>query len=151
MKKVFRILVITVLAVWQLPQLVLGELIYWFHLVFLRSRFVYTGECYLHLGNSTEVEARYIHLNLKDKNSRNYTGFCMGFRIFVYQNSYNHDEVLKHEMGHSMQSIILGPLYLPVVGLHSLLISGVSGNLAAKSWLERWANYYKKYDIEIYH
>ena len=31
------------------------------------------------------------------------------------------DRILVHEYGHTIQSIILGPLYLPVIGLPSLL------------------------------
>lgn len=42
--------------------------------------------------------------------------------------------LLKHEYGHAVQSALLGPLYLPVVGLSSLAWSNVP---ALESWRER--------------
>ncbi len=39
--------------------------------------------------------------------------------------SEHRDFTLMHEYGHTLQSIILGPLFLPVVGLPSLLWAGL--------------------------
>jgi len=49
-------------------------------------------------------------------------GLSLGSYIFVCQ-SYG-EITLKHEQGHSVQSLLLGPLYLLVIGLPS-----ISGNI----------------------
>lgn len=46
----------------------------------------------------------------------------LGLFIFMFGGRYIGDEeTLKHEYGHSIQSKILGPLYLIVIGLPSLM------------------------------
>ncbi len=59
------------------------------------------------------------------------------------------EKVLKHEYGHTLQSLMLGPLFLPVIGAPSLVWAG-SKKLAAfrakrrisyySLYPERWAN-----------
>lgn len=44
-----------------------------------------------------------------------------GIGMFLFLQEGYDRELLLHEYGHSLQSIILGPLFLPVVGLPSLL------------------------------
>lgn len=57
--------------------------------------------------------------------------------------------LIMHEYGHSIQSLLLGPLYLPVVGLSSLIWCNVpyyerkrrKNHLSYYSfWTEKWAN-----------
>ncbi|MDE7360614.1 MAG: hypothetical protein K2N38_01635 [Oscillospiraceae bacterium] len=57
---------------------------------------------------------------------------------------------LRHEYGHTLQSIILGPLFLPVIGLPSLLWAGLPvfrryrgrrGVSYYSFYPERWANF----------
>lgn len=45
--------------------------------------------------------------------------FSLGEYIFI--TSYTTFDIIKHEYGHSKQSLILGPLYLIVIGIPSLL------------------------------
>lgn len=54
---------------------------------------------------------------------------------------------IKHEYGHTMQSRILGPLYLPTVGLCSITWAGLYGSVIKethngyyKFWTEKWAD-----------
>ncbi len=52
----------------------------------------------------------------------------LGIFIFITKSamySEHRDFTLMHEYGHTLQSIILGPLFLPVVGLPSLLWAGL--------------------------
>lgn len=57
-------------------------------------------------------------------------------------------DVTKHEaLGHGKQSRWLGPLYLPIVGLQSIIWAGLYGavipytkNGYYKFWTERWAD-----------
>ena len=68
-----------------------------------------------------------------------------------------------HEYGHYIQSQILGPLYLPSVGLYSLFQTGINSGLTVKyknqsgiprsrfAWTETWANrmsarYFKEHE-----
>lgn len=54
---------------------------------------------------------------------------------------------IKHEYGHTLQSRILGPLYLPTVGLCSITWAGLYGSVIKethngyyKFWTEKWAD-----------
>lgn len=69
---------------------------------------------------------------------------------FVFVPSYSSRELMVHEYGHTVQSLILGPLYVPVVVIPSLLWAGIP---ALHRWrrahhvsyyalpTERWANW----------
>lgn len=77
----------------------------------------------------------------------------LGMFIFLSENAMTDERrefTLMHEYGHTMQSIILGPLFLPVIGLPSLLWAGLpvfrkyrEKRSVSYYWLytERWANY----------
>ena len=44
----------------------------------------------------------------------------VGMFLFIGQGS-DRDQILIHEFGHSVQSLILGPLFLPIMGIPSFL------------------------------
>lgn len=48
-------------------------------------------------------------------------GISLGCFIFVSRYNASKEEVIRHELGHVIQSHILGPLYLIVIGLPSIL------------------------------
>lgn len=50
----------------------------------------------------------------------NFGGISLG-KYIIIENYMNSEYVIKHEYGHQIQSFILGPLYLLVIGLPSLL------------------------------
>lgn len=54
-------------------------------------------------------------------------------------------DVWQHERGHSIQSMILGPLYLPVIGIPSLLWAAWWNESRNRDYYsfytERWADY----------
>jgi hypothetical protein len=54
-----------------------------------------------------------------------------------------------HEYGHTNQNRILGPLYLPVIGIPSILSAGLGLNSSGHTsfWTETWAN---KWGIDAY-
>lgn len=76
----------------------------------------------------------------------------LGMFVFV---SKRHSERLRervtlHEFGHTLQSLILGPFYLPVIALPSVIWAGVpffgklrsSRNISYyRLYTERWANH----------
>ena len=52
----------------------------------------------------------------------------MSLGIFIFLGSCAEgpeDPLVVHEYGHTVQSVILGPLYLPLIGLPSLIWAGV--------------------------
>ena len=68
--------------------------------------------------------------------------------LFVFL-SKGREDVLPHEFGHSIQSLILGPLYLLVIGLPSIIWAGLPAceNIRRKRrisyydfYTECWAN-----------
>lgn len=73
-------------------------------------------------------------------------GITLGKYIFVYQKFSDISKVIQHESGHVKQSIILGPLYLIVIGLPSILWAGFIHKTFFKTksyywfYTESWAN-----------
>lgn len=75
-------------------------------------------------------------------------GISLGTYIIISEQSYRDKRARtkKHEYGHSRQSLYLGPLYLIVVGLPSILWAGFVYNLVRKSvsyyavYPENWAD-----------
>ena len=66
----------------------------------------------------------------------------LGEYIFVYHKLSNREEVIQHETGHVIQSRILGPLYLIVIGIYSGIwcLFGANEKGRYACWTERWAN-----------
>lgn len=123
MKKIFSYL-------WQLPQNLCG--------LFYRSISRNNRIAEVENNDSRGVDAK-VYLQ------RHSGGVTLGKYIFICQDYKNKDIVIKHECGHVKQSKILGPLYLIVIGLPSI-IWAVTYNyiLPNKSYYwfytEKWAN-----------
>ena len=66
-------------------------------------------------------------------------GVSLGNYIFIL-NSNDNDFAIKHELGHRIQSMILGPLYLLIVGLPSALFNVISSHSKKFS-----KNYYRRF------
>ena len=49
------------------------------------------------------------------------SGISLGNYIFLDSNGYYNYTTVRHEHGHQIQSLILGPLYLIVIGLPSII------------------------------
>ena len=45
----------------------------------------------------------------------------MGVGMFLFLGKNHSNPTLIHEFGHSVQSVILGPLFLPVMGIPSII------------------------------
>ena len=67
----------------------------------------------------------------------------MGELIFLYD-GYSDEELrkkdIKHEYGHSIQSVKLGWLYIMAIAIPSLLVTGIEPGIAKKCYFEKWAN-----------
>ena len=58
--------------------------------------------------------------------------------IYPIGKNMENDECIRHERGHQIQSFILGPLYLLIIGLPSII------------WCRCFENYRKTNDISYY-
>lgn len=73
------------------------------------------------------------------------TGVSLGLFVFVgHRRGHN---LIAHEIGHTVQSMLLGPMYLPLVGFSSVLwfwLHERCGWHSSQSyyvfWTERWAD-----------
>ena len=67
--------------------------------------------------------------------------------MFIFVSNLDWEETVKHEYGHTIQSMILGPLYLLVIGLPSVIWAGCFGKYRRKHnisyyslYTEAWAD-----------
>lgn len=113
------------LWIWQLPQNLVGLLF----LLFIQ------GEVKHKLGS-----IKFYYANTFPG------GITLGEYVIV---GTKKEKTVRHEFGHVKQSRILGPLYLPVIGLPSVIHAGINGiiNCCEKSpygyyhlYTEAWAN-----------
>lgn len=94
-----KLIVEILLWIWQAPQNIVGLV---FHLIYGRTT------------------ARYRGINVVV--SRRFPGgISLGDTIFVKRPYIEYRDTWNHEYGHTRQSLYLGPLYLFVVGIPSLL------------------------------
>ena len=86
---------------WGLPQTLIGAAVYLATIVCKRER--YHG-------------AVVTHWNRYDS---------LGMGMFLFLGKREDRQVLVHEYGHAVQSLILGPLFLPIMGFPSFLWAGL--------------------------
>lgn len=130
MKKFLNILKEIVLYIWQLPQNIVG-------LVFM-----------LFLQPTTKVDSEVKTIAIVYKSNRMSGGVSLGKYAFVSNLSSKSTETIKHEgIGHAKQSLYLGPFYLIVIGLPSLIWAGLYGGIIPytrngyyKFYTEKWAD-----------
>ena len=67
--------------------------------------------------------------------------------MFIFVTNINNENTIKHEYGHSIQSMILGPLYLFVIGIPSAVWAGCFEKYRRKHhksyysfFCEKWAD-----------
>ena len=129
LQKIWKVLKGTFFFIWGLPQNFVG------------------GIMYLALARKAKSKTRY-----KDsfvlQMDKNIGAVSLGMFIFLFSD-YGSDtkEITMHEYGHSIQSKILGPLYLLVIGLPSIIWAGLFEKYRTKHkisyysfFTEKWAN-----------
>lgn len=86
--------------IWEFPQCLLGLIL---------TKF-YMGEKVLSINNVDFY-----------KSTTMPSGISLGLYVIMnrYRYMYNAKQIVLHEYGHSKQSLYLGPLYLPIVGITS--------------------------------
>lgn len=103
------------LGVWELPQNLLGVAL----LAFTRRRII-----------ESRREAGRLFLRTRS------TGVSLGWFVFWCTD----ESIRRHEYGHTIQSRLLGPLYLPLVGLPSVLRA-----LYARAYRRRTGRWWPRY------
>lgn len=124
MKKILNILLQILLFLWQFPQEIIGLL---FFIVFcVCDRII----------DSSKYKTSHVYYIYKFPG-----GISLGRYVFI--NPFERELIL-HEWGHSIQSMILGPLYLIIIGIPSFIWNHIYRSSWKKSyywfWTERWAN-----------
>lgn len=124
---------------WCLPQSLLGSLTY------------LALKCFGYIEKTNHYKKVKL-VFIKPLFSKGWSGSSCGKFIFLnkrYLNAKNQKALrwlIQHEYGHTKQNFILGPLYLPIVGLSSgtlFLLSRISPKYRAKYhtlFPENWAN-----------
>lgn len=112
------------LFIWQFPQIILGLLL----------SFVF--KC------STTLDYKFTMVRVCPKFRG---GLSLGPIIFVrrYPNNQETWNTVKHEFGHSLQSRYLGPLYLIIIGLPSLIWAAIhTAKMGSyySFYTEKWAD-----------
>lgn len=112
--------------VWQLPQNILGLL-------------------YKYVTNVSNNVSDNKDYNVYFKTSRG--SVSLGKYIFVYVNTSNLSKTIQHEAGHYKQSLMLGPLYLIVIGIPSIVWATLHSYIPYfrkysyyQFYTEKWAN-----------
>ena len=137
MKKFLNTIKEIALWIWQLPQNIVGLVV----LAIMGHEKVLTAEN----GNKVYFSAHMpggISLGKYSIISKYYIRSYMTDKAILDLN------VTRHEaLGHGTQSRYLGPLYLPVVGLQSIIWAGLYGSVIPytangyyKFWTEKWAD-----------
>ena len=138
--KVLKIIFIDIpLWIWQLPQ----HIVAMFFFIFNWKKIKKANDCGI-----TYYKAKHVYN----------CGISLGNYIFLDSDSYKNyenfrdKETIKHEYGHSIQSKILGPLYVFFIGLPSLIgniVYRIKDKIHEKTdtyetYKQRSLNYYKQ-------
>ena len=128
MKKVWNVVKEVFLWIWQIPQNLVGLVFMLFLFPVERIREDTIAKVY--------------------KSHSMSGGISLGNYAFVSRSSSKDDKTIRHEgIGHPKQSLYLGPLYLVVIGLPSLIWAALYGSVVKstkngyyKFYTERWAD-----------
>ena len=123
----------SLLWLWQLPQNLCG--------IIYRSISIDNRICVIENDDSRSVGAKVYLQKAKG-------GVSLGKYIFINQDYTDKEIVIKHECGHVKQSKILGPLYLLVIGIPSILHAWLN-NYIGCCWKNGKYNYYHFYTEHI--
>jgi hypothetical protein len=122
------------LYIWQLPQNIIGGII----LLYCKL-FYGINEC-IYYDWTLGTETKYKYYVCKKFSG----GISLGNHIIV---SSDYWLTVKHEIGHQKQSMYLGPLYLFVIGIPSIIWAGLYGDIIKytkngyyKFYTEKWAD-----------
>lgn len=129
MKKIKQIL----LFIWQLPQNILGLILFWW---------------YKRISTKTKIDTykgvNYLFAD-KMKGSISLGNYIIMGYYHTYYINWEQNESINHEWGHTRQSRMLGPFYLPLIGYQSITHACFHDSLCHGKdyhhfWTEKWAD-----------
>ena len=125
-KNLFEWIAYILLYIWQLPQNIIG-VIMWLY-------FKFSGD--VKGISKTQWSSAYSAKSMRG-------GISLGMYCFLDENLSKKRESVAHELlGHTLQSRILGPLYLLIIGIPSLMNAMFGFTECYYSfYTESWANY----------
>jgi hypothetical protein len=135
---------------WQLPQNLLGMFFLMIYSILGNKNFIDFDVWSVRVpGLNFTADGNFFVFN---NNKKRLYGYSLGCYVFVsYDREYMEfhykeeeiddkvNEVIVHETGHCIQSVFLGWLYLIVIALPSLIVTGISPGLAKRLYTETWA------------
>lgn len=125
LKKIWEVVKIIFFVIWGLPQNLVGSIIYLVCACKKREHEIFMGNRIM------------THWGLG-------SGLSLGFFSFV--STYASENTKKHEaIGHFKQSLLLGPLYLLVIGLPSLIWAAFFGEYRRKNGISYYSFYTEKW------
>lgn len=132
MKKVLDCIIRALLMLWELPQNIIGALLFIFFAVFSDSVILDDDDS---LEMYSPMMRGAISLGI--------------FRVYAYKylgNGARYVELVrKHEKGHRKQSMMLGPLYLIVIGLPSLIWAALHSSVRRLRTVDYYSFYTEKW------
>lgn len=132
MKKVLDCIIRALLMFWELPQNILGALLFIFFAVFSDSVILDDDDS---LEMYSPMMRGAISLGI--------------FRVYAYKylgNGARYVELVrKHEKGHRKQSMMFGPLYLIVIGLPSLIWAALHSTVRRLGAVDYYSFYTEKW------
>lgn len=136
-KKVFSFILEGFLIIWQVPQNLFA--LFMIGIINIFGGIDYFGEV---IGQTI---LPIIVIYIKKDSLKFLSSFSAGHFIFINVHK-NKNSFIKHEVGHTLQSRMLGPFYLLVVGIPSVILNIVSrfnkkvNNTYYERYPEKWAN-----------
>lgn len=134
MKNIWKLIKNAAMYIWQLPQNIMGAMLFY---LYYRD-----GDVYDWNKATSDVKVNCFSEKMKG-------GITLGKYIIVRDTYCSY-----HEFGHTIQSKILGPLYLLVIGSPSIIHAALHKYICKNKdyyhfWTEKWANnlvdkHYKK-------
>jgi hypothetical protein len=133
MKKILNILVFILSFLWQLPQSLIG--------LFMLIYFKVMGDAQLLSYKKGCFAYKSDYMN---------GGISLGNFAFVSKNLAKREEAIAHEqLGHTWDSKLMGPLYLFIVGIPSLLNAAFDFTECYYDFFpERWANKHAGLEVD---
>lgn len=116
-----------ILTLWQLPQCLVGAIIWLVCRIKKRTSKVYNGRFLTEWG---------LH-----------SGLSLGYFIFVHETAGNNTRL--HEYGHTKQSQYLGWFYLLVIGLPSIIWAGCFRKYRQRNGVSYYAFYTEKWSDRL--
>lgn len=126
----------TLLYIWQLPQNICGFVYTKFIQTFFKSYAV----------SSNRAKKLGVQVNTQPFSSAVSLGNYIIVNEKYLDNKITLSSTIKHECGHCKQSVLLGPLYLPIIGIPSIVwnclhrLPKFKGKDYYSFYTEKWAN-----------